>query len=67
MLRPSPYFHQLVGAGPKRCAQLARFKAALTGYRRQGRDFDYEAAGYADFAHFARASHRLMGQPLGAL
>ena len=61
------YFHQLVGAGPKRCAQLARFKAALTVYRRQGQDFDYEAAGYADFAHFARASHRLIGQPLGAL
>ncbi|UOQ52766.1 helix-turn-helix domain-containing protein [Hymenobacter cellulosivorans] len=61
------YFQQLVGAGPKRYAQLVRFKAALTLYRHQGQAFDYEAAGYADFAHFARASRRLLGQPLGAL
>jgi methylphosphotriester-DNA--protein-cysteine methyltransferase len=61
------YFQQFVGAGPKRCAQLARFKAALNEYRSQGQAFDFEAAGYADFAHFARASRRLIGQPLGAL
>ena len=61
------YFQQVVGLTPKRCAQLARFKQALTEYRQLGRAWDHEAAGYADFAHFARASHRLTGRRLSEL
>ncbi|RTQ46014.1 AraC family transcriptional regulator [Hymenobacter gummosus] len=61
------YFQQVVGLGPKRCAQLARFKLALAAYRQYGSAWDYEAAGYADFAHFARSSHRLLGRGLAGL
>ncbi|GAA4509545.1 hypothetical protein GCM10023172_43190 [Hymenobacter ginsengisoli] len=61
------HFQHLVGVGPKRCAQLIRFKAALTAYRQSAPSFDAEAAGYADFTHFARASHRLVGRSLAEL
>ena len=61
------YFRQLVGMSPKRCAQLLRLKRTLLTYRQTRDAVASEQAGYVDFAHFARASHRLVGRSVREL